>query len=288
MEQLHGAVVNVVSNNPGAGATTLKKNLSREYGLVALSAGDFRTTLVFDYERQKKSWAHFRRSYISLWERGGIQSVIDHLSDSLSSASQVGNGGLVRFNDRASKDYAPFADDWKIWDWMTDAYTLNRIRTLLQDGKSVVGEGDLIIAIHAVDQVKEEAQKLAEEFPTLPHTTFNYLLHVTPTVAAKRIEEREKQLSGENYRPLSLEARLQQIQALQRDDYDRYSNIYTLEGIPLSIAEYNARNAKEVSTMNNTAQKVEAIVVSDICEKLSTLGETHPELSAHVLKHFSK
>ena len=287
-ELTHGMILKIVSNFPGAGATSAKKHIADDYPVfTTLSAGDFRRSLVADWVHTKTEWSTFRSLYLSLWAKGGIQSVLDYVADNNRLNQFVRNMDLVAFNKRALEDFSSDSSDWKIWDWMTDAYSLHRMRELLTDGDSVVGEGDLVIAIQDIDQLQDESQKLTDAFPTIELATFSYLLHIDQKTGALRVEAREMDSTkreGKPYQPLPLVNRIAQLQAITTDDYIRYGMLYSIDGQPIDIARYNTTHAKQINAKRGE-RDVEETITNDVEKRITRLGEDYPGLSAHLMTH---
>ncbi|MEP7166669.1 MAG: hypothetical protein ABI758_01670 [Candidatus Woesebacteria bacterium] len=290
-EVLHGSIIKITSNFPGAGATTAKLNIAKNPHFAALSAGDFRRALVVDWENWKsQDWTSFRNQYFMLWAKGGIQTVLSYLTEKDRLSQTVENKKLTAFNDRAAEDFAPTSNDWKIWDWMTDAYSIYRTRMLLEAGYSVVGEGDLVIATQEIDQLQDESQKLDEAYPTILHSTFCYILSVDRFSGTKRVEQREKAaalIAGREYHALTLMERLTQLEDIVADDYSRYALLYSIVGAPLDTLRYNQMHARAIDASQEESV-IKRSIENDVKTRVEKLRPNHPELVAHLLGHLQE
>jgi cytidylate kinase len=240
----------ITGDKPGTGASTACANLAElqstpEKKAPRISGGSFRRALAYSWQAYleqcgevptQDKWDAFKEFHEGLYQQGGWEAVKKSANSyfGLKSNEQV----LKKFN-QAQEQFG--ADDW-LWDVILDSYVMAQTH---QYPDGYVVDAKLGVAINFVDQLAH--LRLPEN--SIFALPFIYImLTVDWETAAQRVTGREDTTSVE-----TLELRM-------KEDWDRYSDIYTINGVPLLLSHlYRLAHAVIDTTHLNEKQEAEAI-----------------------------
>jgi cytidylate kinase len=249
----------ITGETPGTGASTTSKILAEQLKLPIISGGRYFRGIANRFHVFQQEHSHFSvedqyLAFLDIYQEAFLKNGLVGALALLEEGIEQGAKGdvLARFSAAVEDNQKKTGQIDKVWDYIVDQKTV--IDALTQPG--FIWESKLAIVSLYLDQLRAVISEIEDS--TLPF--LSVLLSLDPVIAAQRVAQREDR-----------QVNVEEILIRKQRDFDRYSDLYQINGRKVSHDDLFKYADIVINTENITAHRVAVTALGAYVEKVSLL-----------------